>query len=264
VTGAREAIAESLEAHDPTRHATVGVTVDLVVLTIRRGRLSVLLVERSGQPFAGWWALPGGFVEPDEALDDAAERQLAEKTGIRSADFDGHLEQLATFGDPGRDPRGRVVSVAYVAMVADPPPSAGGGRGTEARWWAVDGLADEVGSLAFDHDSILTDGVERVRAKLEYTTVAAAFVDSPFSLSDLRHVYETVWGVALRPQNFARKVLSADGFVVPLGEQGRPSGGRGRPAALYERGPATEIVPAMLRPAPAIDSEPVRGGTSGP
>ena len=106
VTGAREAIAESLEAHDPTRHATVGVTVDLVVLTIRRGRLSVLLVERSGQPFAGWWALPGGFVEPDEALDDAAERQLAEKTGIRSADFDGHLEQLATFGDPGRDPRG--------------------------------------------------------------------------------------------------------------------------------------------------------------
>ena len=239
-------LAEYLGSYDPSDFTATAVTVDLVVLTIRDGRLAVLLVKRAGHPFVGMWALPGGFSEADETLDRAAERELCEETSITSVE--GHLEQLGTYGDPGRDPRMRVISVAYLVMLADLPVPQAGDDAAEAQWWPVDDLADGTGPLAFDHDRILADGIERVRAKLEYTTLASSFVEAPFTLSDLRRVYETVWGVPLHAANFARKVLGVDGFVEPIGEQQSSAAGRGRPAALYRPGPATALTPAMLRP----------------
>jgi 8-oxo-dGTP diphosphatase len=240
---------EFLAAYDPARFTPTAVTVDLVVLTIRQGRLCVLLVQRAGHPYRGRWALPGGFVEPDETLDEAAARELAEETGLGLTAGSGHLEQLGTYGDPGRDPRMRVVSVAYLALVPDLPVPEAGSDAAAARWWPIDDLTDEAGALAFDHDSIVADGVERARAKLEYTTLATAFVDEPFTLSDLRRVYETVWASELHGPNFARKVLASAGFVEPVGSTAEPAG-RGRPAALYRRGAAADLVPAMLRPTP--------------
>lgn len=220
----------------------VGLTVDIVLLTIRAGRLSVLLVERGIEPFAGTWALPGGFVLAGEDLEDAARRELDEETSL--AGTIGHLEQLGTYGSPGRDPRGRVVSVAHLALVPDLPTPTPGSDAAGARWWPVGETAGI--ELAFDHRRILDHGVERARAKLEYTTLAAEFVTEPFTLGELRQVYEAVWGVDLDTANFRRKVLSTPGFVTDTGES--MSVGRGRPAVLYRRGSATDLHPAMLRP----------------
>lgn len=239
--------AEFLAGYDPARFAPVAVTVDVAVLTVRHGRLCVLLVQRAGHPFRGRWALPGGFVDAGEDLDDAARRELAEETGAAGG---VHLEQLRSYGAPGRDPRMRVVSVAYVAFVPDAPAPQAGSDAAAARFWPVEDLGTDDGpSLAFDHDRIVADAVERARAKLEYTTLAARFVDDPFTISDLRRVYETVWGAPLEANNFRRKVLATDGFVVETGET--VSLGRGRPAVLYRRGPASVLHPAMLRRLPS-------------
>lgn len=368
-----------------------GVAVDLVVLTIQRDRLAVLCVRRGIPPYRGQWALPGGFVLPDEDLDAAAERELAEETGIRGT---GHLEQLGTYGQPGRDPRGRVVSIAYLALIPDQPvpvassdashaewrPVAGGSApvetptiksrsagtpgpgslttealagaalgeaaagaplggaagapaqavtgapagtpvggaasqapdggtgprvlatgapagGAASRTPATGALAGEGvaraalggapaggvagkpagaveggalvegtiagggggalagggvpgGSgvppmLAFDHDRILADGVERARAKLEYTPLAAAFCPPEFTIAELRAVYEVVWGTRLDPRNFHRKATSTVGFVEPTGRA--TDGQRGRPAQLYRRGTAPVLYPPLLR-----------------
>ena len=234
--------------------AQVALTVDLVLLTIRAGTLQVLLVERAIEPFLGSWALPGGFVLEDEDLDDAARRELAEETGLE--DVPGHLEQLRTYATPGRDPRQRVITVAHLGLLPDLPSPVAGSDAAGAAWRPVaDLLGDDGGPgtrpsagrpvLAFDHARILADGVERARAKLEYTTLASSFVAEPFTLAELRLVYEAVWGVALDPANFRRKVLSTPGFVVDTAT--RTSTGRGRPASLYRRGPATDLHPAMLR-----------------
>jgi 8-oxo-dGTP diphosphatase len=217
------------------------VTVDLVVLTVRDNALTVLLVQRGGQPHRGRWALPGGFVHAEEDLPDAAERELAEETGL--AEPAGHLEQLASYGAPGRDPRGRVVTVAYLALLPDLPAPVAGTDAAAARWWPVAEVRSN--DLAFDHDRILTDGVERARSKLEYTSLATAFCPPEFTVAALRSVYETVWGVALDPRNFHRKVTSTPGFVVPTGRS--TAGEPGRPAQLYQRGPASVLYPPMLR-----------------
>jgi len=233
----------------------VGLTVDVVLLTIRSGQLSVLLVHRDRPPYAGRWALPGGAVAPGESLDDAARRVVAERAGLGSPS--GHLEQLRTWGNPDRDPRGRTVSVAYLGLTPDlASPTL---SGTAARFWPVADLGTSEGpELAFDHAAIVAEGVERARAKLEYTPLAAAFVEEPFTLADLRRIYEAVWGTRVHPANFRRKVLSTEGFVVPVGETA-PSGPEGgRPADLYRRGPAALLHPAMLRPqtgAPPEDGE---------
>jgi 8-oxo-dGTP diphosphatase len=246
----------------PGDAARVALTVDIVVLTIRDERLSVLLVERGGEPFAGTWALPGGFVTTDEDLTTAARRELAEETGV-DADV-VHLEQLRTYAAPHRDPRGRVATVAHLAFVPDLPTPVAGSDASAARWWPVADIetgtdTDTVDvpptpnapALAFDHAVILRDGVERARAKLEYTTLATSFVAEPFTLGDLRTVYEAVWGVDLDAPNFRRKVLSTPGFVVDTGET--VSVGRGKPAARYRRGDATDLHPAMLRPPAPVD-----------
>ncbi|GAA4698952.1 NUDIX hydrolase [Nocardioides nanhaiensis] len=242
-----------------SEHPPFAVAVDLAIFTIREGELSVLLVERREEPFAGSWALPGGFVQPDEDAETAAWRELHEETGVER--FAGHLEQLRTYSAPDRDPRMRVVSVAHVAFAPDLPEPDAGSDAADARWWAAADLLDaeaEAGPdgevaevapvLAFDHAAILADARERVRAKLEYTTLALGFVAEPFTLPELRRVYAAVWGAPPDLGNFRRKVLGTDGFVVPTDSHGEPSGAGGRKALHYRRGAATEISPPMLRP----------------
>jgi 8-oxo-dGTP diphosphatase len=223
-------------------HSSFAVTADLVVLTVRGPELSVLLVRRAVMPYVGRWALPGGFVGPDEDLVDAAARELAEETGLRGPA--GHLEQLATYGTPHRDPRGRVVTVAYLALLPDLPAPVAGTDTSEADWLALSSIRPH--QLAFDHDRILTDGIERARAKLEYTPLAAAFCPPEFTVAQLREVYEAVWGRRLDPRNFHRKVTGTPGFVEPTGRS--TTGERGRPAQLFRRGPAALLHPPMLRP----------------
>ena len=242
-----------LDAYDPESFPPFAVTVDMAVLTIRHGDLCALLIRRGTHPYLGDWALPGGFVGVDEDLDAAARRELAEETGIDRA----HLEQLRCYGRPGRDPRMRVVSVAYLALTADLAEPVASTDAAEARLWPVADLSPPAGpaagpvagpaagpALAFDHGQILADAVERARSKLEYTSLATTLLPEPFTIADLRRVYESVWGIELHPANFRRKVLATPGFVVPTGEV-RPTG-RGW-AELYSRGGSAQLHPAILR-----------------
>ncbi|MET8831193.1 NUDIX domain-containing protein [Streptomyces sp. NPDC004610] len=229
--------------YDKHAYEPFAVTVDLAVLTLREGVLRVLLVRRGQEPYAGRWALPGGFVLPDESAETAARRELAEETGL--ADVSGlHLEQLRTYSDPGRDPRMRVVSVAFAALLPHPPEPRGGGDAALADWVPY---ADAHG-LAFDHDRILADAHDRVGAKLEYTCLATAFCPPEFTLGELQRVYESVWGTELDRPNFRRKVLATPGFVTAVPGAARLTGGRGKPAALYRAGPATALHLPLLRP----------------
>jgi 8-oxo-dGTP diphosphatase len=221
------------------------VTVDLVVLTVRDVALKVLAVKRKEAPFKGRWALPGGFVRPTENLEQAAERELDEEAGLKPGAV--HLEQLATYGEPDRDPRMRTVSVAYLALAPDLPTPKAGGDAAAAEWLEVDRLLKPRSSLAFDHAEILCDGVERARAKLEYTPLAASFCPPEFTVADLRRVYEIVWNTQLDPRNFHRKVTGTADFLVPIH---RTRTEIGRPAELYRVGRARLLHPPMLRPAP--------------
>lgn len=221
----------------------IALTVDLVVFTIRDDDLCALTVRRAAPPYRGRWALPGGFVHEEEGLVDAAQRELAEETGL--AELRAHLEQLATFGDPGRDPRMRVVSVAYLALAAALPDPVAGSDAADARWRSVRDLLASPGRLAFDHDVILRQGLERARAKLEYSPLATAFCPDEFTVAGLRHVYEVVWGVELDPRNFHRKVTGSPGFLAPTGR--RTSRNGGRPAQLYRRGSARLLNPPITR-----------------
>jgi 8-oxo-dGTP diphosphatase len=221
----------------------VAVTVDLVVLTVREDQLQALTIRRGEEPYLGQWALPGGFLRPHEDLQAAAARELREETGLSSDRF--HLEQLGSYGAPDRDPRMRTVTVAYIVLAADLPTPTAGTDAAEARWQPVSDLLGTSGSLAFDHETILRDGVERARAKLEYTPLAAAFCPRAFTISELRHVYEVVWGTALDPRNFHRKVTRTEGFLEPTGATTTRDGGR--PARLYRVGTVTNLHPPLLR-----------------
>jgi 8-oxo-dGTP diphosphatase len=235
---------EFLRDYDPTAFPPVAVTVDVVLLTVREGVLSVLLVERDTHPFHGRLALPGGFVGPAEDLDAAAVRRLEQETGVRRSV--AHVEQLGAFGDPKRDPRMRVVSVAYLVFAPDLPAPTPGAGASWVAWVPV--KAVEPKRLAFDHATVLAAGVERARAKLEYSPVATAFCGKEFTVTDLRRVYEAVWGVPLDPRNFHRKTTGTPGFLVPVGRDSAPGPEGGRPAALFRRGDAQLLHPAMLRP----------------
>ncbi|MCX4673774.1 NUDIX hydrolase [Streptomyces sp. NBC_01433] len=249
--------------YDPSTFPPFAVTVDLVVLTVRRHELCALVVRRGEPPFQGRWALPGGFVRADEDLGAAAARELVEETGLCAHDpatpavgNGAHLEQLATYGDPARDPRMRVVSVAHLALAPDLPAPRAGGDANSARWASVvdvlrpdDGLGrdgEQLALLAFDHARILADGVERARSKIEYSSLATAFCPPEFTVGELRRVYEAVWGVVLDPRNFHRKVTGTPGFLVPSGGTTTRQGGR--PAQLFRAGAATVLNPPMLRP----------------
>ncbi len=226
----------------PNEYPPTAVTVDLVVLTVREGELQVLTIRRGEQPFVGQWALPGGFLRPDEDLHEAAARELQEETALSAGQV--HLEQLASYGTPDRDPRMRTVTVAYIALAPDLPSPTAGTDAAEAQWQPVDPLLRGDG-LAFDHGRILRDGVERARAKLEYTPLAAAFCAPEFTISDLRHVYEVVWGTELDARNFHRKVTKTAGFVTATA--GTTTRDGGRPARLYRAGQATTLHPPLLR-----------------
>ncbi|MGW1007912.1 NUDIX hydrolase [Streptomyces sp. NPDC002520] len=233
----------AVQSYDKHAHEPFAVTVDLAVLTLREGALHVLLVERGQEPYAGRWALPGGFLLPEESAEAAARRELAEETGLD--DVSGlRLEQLRTYSEPGRDPRMRVVSVAFTALLPEPPEPHGGGDAAQARWLPYDAAPP----LAFDHDRILADAHERIGAELENTCAATAFCPPEFTLGELQQVYETVWGTPLDRPNFRRKVLATPGFVEPVPGAARLTGGRGKPAALFRAGSATALHPPLLRP----------------
>ncbi len=212
--------------HDPTTGPTCRVAADIVVFTIREGRFQVLLVERGQDTdaFRGWDALPGGLMRSDESAEEAARRELREETGVETAGM--HLEQLATYSDPDRDPRNRVVSVAFLAVLPDVGPVHGGTDAADAFWVSVTELEDDIAEqpaslrrLAFDHDQIFGDAVTRARAKFEYTTVATRFCPPEFTMNDLRHVYAAVWNAELDDldaANFRRKVERIEGFVHKL------------------------------------------------
>jgi 8-oxo-dGTP diphosphatase len=235
-----------MTSYDSGSYPPVAVTADLVVLTVRNDELAALLVRRGEPPFAGELALPGGFVQPDETLREAAARELTEETGAGFGSV--HLEQLASYGDPGRDPRMRVITVAYLALAPELPSPEPGSDAAEAAWVPVTGLLrGPAPRLAFDHDRILADGIERARSKLEYTPLATAFCPPEFTVAQLRRVYEVVWGTSLDPRNFHRKLTGTPGFLSPAGST--TAGERGRPAQLYRRGDATLLQPPMLRSA---------------
>lgn len=219
---------------------TFAVTVDLVVLTVRSDRLCALLVRRRYPPFAGELVLPGGYVLDDEDLSTAAYRELFEETGLGAG---VHLEQLASYGAPDRDPRGRTVTIAWLALAPRMADPVAGTDAADARWLRV-GEIDSA-ALAFDHAVILADGVERARAKLEYSPLATAFCPAEFTVAQLRGVYEAVWGHELDPRNFHRKVTRTAGFLDPTGRTTNADGGR--PAQLYRRGSLDVLVPPLTR-----------------
>jgi 8-oxo-dGTP diphosphatase len=215
---------DSPTPYDPAAFARPSVTVDVVAFTAKARRLHVLLIRRGVWPFEGQWALPGGFVQMDEDLDTAAHRELNEETGVAGAEF---LEQLYTFGKVDRDPRTRVISVAYYALLPEPSlaPHAGTDA-SEAQWWPV----DELPALAFDHAHVLEIALDRLRAKLGYTSVAYALLPAEFTLTELQNVYELILGRELDKRNFRKKMLSTE-LLEGLEKQRR--GGAHRPAQLF-------------------------------
>lgn len=228
--------------YDGSPFPPFAVTADLVVLTIRDDDLQVLLIQRGSEPYAHRWALPGGFAQPDEDITESAYRELAEEAGVTRADV--HLEQLRAYGAPGRDPRMRVVSVAWLALGPDLPEPVADSDASHAAWVPVSRALRSRPGLAFDHGVILRDALERAGAKLEYTNLAVQFVGPTFTVADLRRVYEIVWGVTVDPRNFHRKVTGVPGLLVDTGTT-RTDGGR--PARLYRAGKTTELVPPITR-----------------
>ena len=219
--------------YDPAAYPPFAVTVDLAVFTIRHDALQVLLIERGGEPFRGALALPGGFVHRDEDLYRAAARELAEETGL-DADIDTwHLEQLASYGAPDRDPRMRVVTVAYVAVCAKLPGLRPGGDAAGAVVKPVETIERGAVRLAFDHERIVRDAAARLRSKLEYTALAAKFCPPAFTVGQLRRVYEVVWGVRLDPGNFHHDFEESGVFERTGGSAGAARPRRGRPGALW-------------------------------
>ncbi|MFI0469166.1 NrtR DNA-binding winged helix domain-containing protein [Saccharopolyspora sp. 5N102] len=228
------------------------VAVDLVILTLRSSALQVLLVERGIAPYRGRQALPGGFLNnATEDIEAAAHRELNEEANLDGTQL--HLEQLGAYGKPDRDPRGRVISVAYLAIAPSLPEPIAGTDAASASWQPVEDVLSGCLKLAFDHLEIVADGVERARAKLERTALATAFCGETFTISDLQKVYEAVWGVSLDPRNFYRKVQGVPGFLAPVESTRRTT--KGRPARLYTAGPRTVLQPPLIRPEHPMSDE---------
>ena len=208
-------------------HPRPALTVDIVIFTLRETRLQVLLIERGDDPFRGRWALPGGFVQQGESLEEAAQRELEEETGLHEA----YLEQLYTYGAPDRDPRGWIVTVAYFALIpADAPfRREGGSDAVQARWHPL----DEWPLLAFDHAEIVSYALRRLRYKLEYSAVGFELLPAEFTLSELQSTYEIILGEKLDKRNFRRRILQA-GIIEPTAQR---RVGEGRPARLYRYRP---------------------------
>jgi 8-oxo-dGTP diphosphatase len=218
--------------YDMGDYPPFAVTVDVVVLTVVKGDLHVVLIRRDGEPFAGSWALPGGFKRPDETLHDAAVRELAEEAGIAAP---GALLQFGAYGDPGRDPRGNIVSIAFLAVGRVVAELVAGTDAAEARLWRVADVVDGTVPLAFDHHRILSDALDYAADSLQASDLATAFVGPEFTLSELRSVYEAVWGEPLDAANFRRSLaLDTDAaYAMPLGSTADPGPEGGRPPERY-------------------------------
>ena len=198
------------------------VAVDVVLFTIQDGALKALLIKRDRAPFQGQWSLPGGFVRRNESVDEAALRELQEETGINTV----YLEQLYTYGDLDRDPRGRVITVSYYAVVEAKASAKAGSPLAGAKWFAVKRLP----TLALDHHRIVEHALERLRNKVNYTSVAFQLLPKRFTLSELQRAYEVILGQALDKRNFRKKMLQL-GILKDTRE--RKTEGRQRPARLY-------------------------------
>ena len=199
------------------------VTVDIVIFTIRDARLKLLLIRRAGEPYRGKWALPGGFIHLDEDLDASARRELEEETGVSGV----YLEQLYTFGAPQRDPRERVITVAYYALIPSDKLQLRAATDAEAVGWF--GM-DELPQLAFDHTDIIAMAHERLVAKLDYSTIAFQFMGGDFTLSELQSVYEIILREELDKRNFRKWALALE-QIEETGRERRD--GAHRPAKLY-------------------------------
>ena len=221
--------------YEPSAFPAFAVTVDIVILTMSENVLHVLLVGRGEDPFQGMWAIPGGFKRPTETLDEAAKRELSEETGVDAASL---LTQFGAYGDPGRDPRMNVVTVAYLAVLRDVGSVVAGSDAADAALVPASEVLNGELALAFDHLQIVRDAIERVRVELEVSGIATAFVGTTFTMAELRAVYEAIWGVQLDAANFRRSVVSDDGWVIPTGQHARPGPSGGRPAELYRAGRA--------------------------
>jgi 8-oxo-dGTP diphosphatase len=206
-------------------HPRPAVTVDIILFTFQAEELTTLLIQRRNEPFKNKWAFPGGFVEMEEDLHEAALRELAEETNVK----DVYLEQLYTFGEPHRDPRTRVVTVSYFALLSADELATkevrGGDDADDARWWNVYALPE----LAFDHARILDYALQRLRWKLEWTALGFLLLPGEFTLSELQKVYEVALAERLDKRNFRRKMLATD----LLEETGNLREGDHRPAKLY-------------------------------
>jgi 8-oxo-dGTP diphosphatase len=205
------------------KYPRAALTVDCVVFGFDEGELKVLLIERGQEPFKGRWALPGGFVQVDETLDEAARRELAEETGLK----DVFLEQLYTFGNVDRDPRERVVSVAYYALVKlASHETKAATDAADAKWFPI----SKTPKLAFDYGDILAAALARLKGKARYQPIGFELLPPKFTLSQLQHLYEALLETLLDKRNFRKKVLSF-GLLVPLNET--QMAGRQRPAQLF-------------------------------
>ncbi len=199
------------------------VAVDIVIYTIRDDELKLLLIKRGGKPYKGKWALPGGFVQLDEDLEEAARRELQEETGVSGV----YLEQLYTFGAPQRDPRERVITVAYYALIPSERIEIRAASDAEAVGWFA---TDELPMLAFDHDEILAMAHERLVAKLDYSTLAFQFMPAEFTLTQLQTVYEIILQQQMDKRNFRKWILALERIEETGNEQ---RDGPHRPAKLY-------------------------------
>ncbi len=204
------------------RRPGMGVAVDVAVFTVQSGRLEVLLICMKRPPFVGRWALPGGRITPSETVEEAAVRELTEKTGLKSV----FLEQLYTFSDPERDPQGRCISIAHLALIPPTAPLRTTEKYSGISWFPVDDLP----ALAFDHPVIVRAALARLRAKLEYTNIAYSLLPTLFTLGELQRLYETILGQPLDPRNFQRRIKAIG--LVDETDQMR-TGLAHRPARLY-------------------------------
>ncbi len=205
------------------KHPHPALTVDIVVFSLKNNQLHVLLIKRAHDPYANFWALPGGFVELNEGLEEAALRELKEETDLPHA----YLEQLYTYGNPLRDPRGRVISVAYYALIPQNEIDRihGGSDASVADWFSLSHLPD----LAFDHQEIIFYALRRLKYKLEYTAVGFELLPDLFTLSEIQQTYEMILVEKLDKRNFRRRMLNSG--IIEATSSFRT--GEGRPARLY-------------------------------
>ena len=215
---------DTKDTYDPNKYEKPAVTVDVLFFTIKDGKLQVLLIKRAAWPFEGYWALPGGFVGMKEGLDEAASREIFEECGIKNL----FLEQLFTFGDPGRDPRTRVITVAYYALApSEEIKKVQVDEVKEAKYFPV----EELPKMAFDHKKIIEVGFERLKNKIGYSSIVFGLLPKVFSLSDVQGIYETIYGKTIDKRNF-RKWMISTGLLISTGK--KKSGLAHRPALLYK------------------------------